>query len=476
MAGQTDDSKFAGRASSKAGRTKKLRVILIVLGRLLIVSPTIWIMVRLGMAVKRTAETYESLLAASDTSQDANVVLPAHASNDFITVIPVSGAQRLCVWRDSNGKDRLAAQTMDFGMSMKQRVVLFDQKFSKTATFRYNQGGMSGMSGGFAVGDIDGDGSPEVFMSGSDAFSKSNIVGFRGTGEQFLKASFKMNMAPQIYLVNPPGSQTGIELLVFDNFAGWNEPKFHVLSLPNGAREPADEQFFETGALTGPGVADKPVFCDWDDDGVLDVIFFGEGSEAYILEEGSKEYSRIVPFVKGAFLRYMDFELSQHGTGARAVERYTSSDGDKVSVLALYNAYMEMPDFLGKESGDKAESEDKSDILEWIAQDSSGVVSKQRKTFKGSGMSGESNLSVTDITGDGVPEICALVEQSKLVIYDILGKELYSKVLIGNRELRSLGADWLVAGDFDGDMSTDLAFIYEDGLFIPKLDTLRAKP
>ncbi|MEP0814929.1 MAG: hypothetical protein HRF49_09735 [bacterium] len=385
--------------------------------------------------------------------------LPAHKSSDFKRVIHFPEVELLRKWTDSAGRDCLAARARnlyDYSTAAmgEEKILVFDSAFAEIARLTHGDENSYAITS-LEVADVNGDGSPEAFAGVSGA-SGGKIIAYNLAGTKLFEVTSNYDEIRGFVLVDSP-TQSGGYSIVFCDDSDLQNP-YRAFSAKDGTRIPDDESaFLYAVGSNGFGLYARPE-ADWNGDGLDDLLF------AKYDQSSGKE--SVVPLVDGIFEPAVAVSGGLDLYPPLSYFKYSCGGTERI-LYARNEPIIKSGSYSNWSIGGSAYE---GNQIEWQTLDG---AKSGGKTYKSSAAShGDDTVELADLTGDGMPEICAITGGVSLVVLDLAGNELLKKNYFGR------GADYeymddLISGDFDGDGFADLAFIYHNGIFVPNLDSLR---
>ena len=447
-AGMQNDSSRGFARPPKRGKPWLWPVLIILV---LCVAFTVWISFAAVKGIQKAGVDFQSLLMPDFSELEAT---PKHDIADFATVIEVPNIKSLAVWFDSAGRHCLAARRgTGSGFSGGQEVIIFDSSLQESSRVSFEQSSFAAMNDSIAVGDVDGDGIPEIFADVTAKGIDSVVVGMDLNGNRFYESQPFLSGTRGIFLIESPATPGQTVLMLTEFF---KEPR--LVSMPGGNIDSAGLSHLRTHANLGGMMPEDPALCDWDGDGRKDMLFFGRDSSFN---------STVTPYVDGKLLPTItldkDFDMPLFND---AIAVYRDAGGGE----QLLFAGIENPDFdfSGSLMGMPRRKKGEAAKLFWAASGGAvkGEIELKTNDYLFSGV-----VELADVTGDGRPEICAAISKTEFAIYDVSGAELYKKKLFDSRVIYGIG--YIVSGDFDGDGKIDIAFRCANGIFIPDMSAIR---
>lgn len=363
------------------------------------------------------------------------------------------------VWQNAAGKDCIAVagkgDSNKFGF-----VRVYDHSLNVISKIDLATGYFGYYGPCFAVADFDSDGNIEIYAREISASGMlSMVASYDSKGNAIFKSSLS-DLPFYIAVVESP-TRSGVPVLMVQN----NYSKFVFLDLPSGV-----ENTHDTSAISahiswcerGKSLA----LTDWNGDGKIDTVYRGKNSlyEPILVPvvDGNVEPPKKLDFAGIYELSGPTFEVS----------KYLDESGKKITIVAFTYIILRqfnndpIPLILLKSlvSGETLGTK-----IQWTDLSTGTTTIKEYKFRSRDYVSNP--LVLSDVTGDGRPEICAIVDAVRLVIFTVDGVELYDEKLFKTNSKKSIMN--LTSGDFDGDGKTDIAFTYMNGIFIPDLSALR---
>lgn len=422
----------------------------VVIFLVLCVAFTLWISFAAFKGVQNAGVDFQSLLMPDFSEFEAP---PKHNPDDFTAVIELPNVKSIVAWYDSAGRHCLAARRgTQGGFSGGQEVVIFDSSLQESARVSFEQASYAASTESTAVGDVDGDGIPEIFADVTSKGIDSVVVGMDLSGNRFYESQPFLTGTRGIFLIESPATPGQPVLMLSEFFA---EPR--LISMPGGNIDSAGLSHLRTHANLGAMMPEDPAFCDWDGDGRKDIMFFGRNSNFE---------STYTPYVNGKLLTTKVMKDGFDTPLYDAVAVYRDAGGSEQLIFAK----IENPEFeFGGVLLDKPRP--KKGEMQKLLWSSSGGAVKGEIELSAKDFLYSKVVELADVTGDGIPEICAAISKTEFAIYDVSGKELYKKKLFNSSVF--YGISHIVSGDFDTDGNIDIAFMCDNGIFIPDLSAIR---
>jgi len=391
------------------------------------------------------------MAGGSPFSMGSLTELPNYNASDFTKVIHLPSVNALAVWRDSNGNDCLAARASeDIGFSEGQVAVVYDAPCNELARVSFKQVSWAANTNSIQVADVSGDGKPEVF-AGVTGNNGDTLAVLDLDGSELFSTPYSDSSDHLIIAESPSQSQV-TTLTIADG--SMNGPPYRAFDMPTGAPNAVDASLFKS-KVGEPDYFNCYSYTDWDGDGDRDYVFHAS-------DRRTRDYS-LAPYCDGQFLDKVPLTVT-HFFEYNRYARYKDKNGDMCILAAGYDAVQDPKSnpMSGSYLGNS---------LKWYII---GKTSPQEKFYKSKRWCyGDEVWDIVDVTGDGVPEICALVVETRFVIVDLDGNELLNKEYFGKMRGSFGGLDSLVSGDFDHDDLNDIAFVYNNGIWIPDLGAVR---
>ncbi len=227
------------------------------------------------------------------------------------------------------------------------------------------------------------------------------------------------------------------------------------------------EEYLEDAKAIYANLPAVDPFCDtiktdWDKDGVDDALY-------WIAPLIGSAY-QLLPVTAGAIEAPISVQQCFMPKSTRVV-RYVKDGNIKTLIAGVLDLPASPNDYSFSLLNYIIPEIAPGDFINWQHPDNGSVISKKFDSRFKSYLNW-TNIELSDLTGNGIPEIAAIVERTRLVIYDIDGNELYSEVLSPQSGKKPQMRN-ITAVDFEGDGQTELAIATPYGICVPDLSLLR---
>lgn len=390
-----------------------------------------------------------------------NTSLPKFKSSNFTKVIHAPSVRQLSIWKDNQGRDCLAALEMPWQSNAWVSIYTYD--FELANRFKLTSGYHYGFP--FATYKSSESDLPIIYLDAVTGYKKIIFESYSSSGN-LLYSVPSSNFGQPYQIVDSP-SKPGTPLIAGIDI-GNPQSLFGFRNISDYSPSPPDaaivgQYLQQYGPISGV------TKTDWDFDGKPDEVYWGRDANGDDI---------LLPVVSGSVgppiaLADAPPDKDNHTIFAFAAAKYRENKTDHVVVAFNYCIWRELSD-----------SKIASIIYRYYAPpmfESSKIYWKNLQTgvditkqYRNPAMFFDfrDTILLEDLTGDGIPEVIAVVESTRLVIYDLDGNELYNKLFF-KQTYGYWGISNLLSGDFDGDGKVDIVFAYQNGIFIPDLSALR---
>ena len=389
-----------------------------------------------------------------------NTSLPKYRSSNFTKVIHAPSVLHLSIWKDNQGRDCLAS--LEKPWHSNALVSIYTNDFELANRFELTSGPKVVFT--FVAYKPPESDYPNIYLSAVYNKKQFGFESYNSSGNLLYSITSK-HLVSRMFIVDSPSSPGTPLIAVFES--KYPQSLFIFYNILDFSQSSQDTlligQYLQrAGYITGITTT------DWDFDGKPDAVYWGRDANGddILLPVVSGNVGPPVP------LGQVQPVTEKHYTSAFAAAIYIENNTDNVVVAFYQKLWREKSDskianFIYKYYRPPIFEGSK---IYWKNLQTGAEITKE---FLSPHATIEyKSILLEDLTGDGIPEVIAAVDSTRLVVYDLDGKELYNKLLF-KHSIRYWGISNLLSGDFDGDGKKDIAFTYMNGIFIPDLSALR---
>lgn len=382
----------------------------------------------------------------------------------FTHIINIPGLIFMGDWKDSKGNTCLFAYASNLkDNEYHKEFLIFDARLNEISRFAIEN--LSVIIDSFTADIIE---YYEEEKYSVIAFISTNpndgkLSAFNFDGEKIHEISFPKNIDgfAALNIVDSPtqqGKKVAALLCSQSGYGGWEYRFFDLFT---------GEEYIEDAKAINSNLPAVDPFCDiiitdWNMDGIDDALY-------WIAPLFGSAY-HLLPVTAGTIEAPISVQQCFVPKSTRVV-RYVKDGNIKTLIAGVLDLPASPNDYSFSLFNYIMPEIAPGDFINWQHPDNGTVVSKKFDSRLKSYLNW-TNIELADLTGNGIPEIAAIVERTRLVVYDIDGNELYSEVLSPQSGKKPQMRN-ITAVDFDEDGQIELAIATPYGICLPDLSSLR---